>query len=153
MKMKQDPETEDGKTVKKAASAWIETTVTHKKKGDGQEEGEGGDKSGTVGQSAAAGAEGKTEGNEDLDVEKGIPVPQLPKVDVDTANIGNNKVSPEAEAIIKSETTDAAGRSPLPINKVAPVKKDLPRPQVLPPIGQRPRTANRPINNPIRSTR
>lgn len=57
MKMKQDPETEDGKTVKKAASAWIETTVTHKKKGDGQEEGEGGDKSGTVGQSAAAGAE------------------------------------------------------------------------------------------------
>lgn len=88
-----------------------------------------------------------------MDVEKGIPVPQLPKVDVDTANIGNNKVSPEAEAIIKSETTDAAGRSPLPINKVAPVKKDLPRPQVLPPIGQRPRTANRPINNPIRSTR
>lgn len=31
MKMKQDPETDDGKTVKKAASAWIETTVSKKK--------------------------------------------------------------------------------------------------------------------------
>ena len=38
MKMKQDPETEDGKTVKKAASAWIETTVSHKKKGESQQE-------------------------------------------------------------------------------------------------------------------
>lgn len=48
MKMKQDPETEDGKTVKKAASAWIETTVSHKKKGEGQQEGvEGGNSNNT----------------------------------------------------------------------------------------------------------
>ena len=45
MKMKQDPETEDGKTVKKAASAWIETTVSHKKKGEGQQAGVEGDNS------------------------------------------------------------------------------------------------------------
>ena len=100
--------------------------------------------------------------NCDVDIEKGIPVPQLPKSESDNAanaanTIGNNKVSPETEAVVKSETScepgAAAERSPLPINKVAPAEKDLRKQQVLPPIGQRPRTANRPINTPIRSTR